>query len=417
MVRNIILYGAGEGGKEAIEWFGVDCIEMFIDNNISVQQNGAYGKAAISFSEFLKNYWDEEKKRGIDIVISMKSKWIIHQIAYELEKNGIENYSVFSDIERRWKTAKEFICRNVEKYPYEHEYVNDIRLAQNRWLLRHVKAGNLTPAVGGLREKQLKILSFTSKAFEEFKNELDIDFIMDAGTLLGAVRHQGFIPWDYDLDFCCLRHDYNRLCEYLLNNYKVHILKDKDPRLNRWESMGNDKHRDFCVFMHYGEISLAITDEGEFEGFDTLNKNRIVDIVPMDTFPQSANINSYKTMIGDFKKIWDSGGDFQEMLEIFHTAHPNLAAIPTLKNKLGRATDVAVACAYVSNPGRWFDRQLYDYDEIYPLKVMRFENANFLAPANHDSVIRKMYGNHYMQLPNRYGVHKENPDFLFTEVY
>ena len=68
-------------------------------------------------------------------------------------------------------------------------------------------------------------------------------------------------------------------------------------------------------------------------------------------------------------------------------------------------------------PGRWFDRQLYSYDEIYPLKSMKFEDVNFLAPSNYDSVVRKMYGDRYMELPNRYGVHKENPDFLFTEVY
>ena len=169
--------------------------------------------------------------------------------------------------------------------------------------------------------------------------------------------------------------------------------------------------------MNYGEISLAVSDEEEFKGFDTLNKNRIVDIVPLDTFPKSASADSYENMIEDFRRYWDKGGDFQKMLKEFHVAHPNLAAIPTRENKIGRATDVAVGCAYVSRPGRWFNQQLYSYNEVYPLHPMRFETVNFLAPANPDSVIRKMYGESYMQMPNRYGVHKENPEFLFTEIY
>ncbi len=57
------------------------------------------------------------------------------------------------------------------------------------------------------------------------------------------------------------------------------------------------------------------------------------------------------------------------------------------------------------------------YNDIYDLQPMLFEDTYFYAPARSDAVLIKMYGENYMQLPNRYGVHKENPDYLFTEEY
>ncbi len=413
MSRSIVLYGAGKCGKEALDWFGYDNIEVFIDNVIGKQNGEIYGKPAVSFLDYMICY---DKNPDTDIVISIANKWVVHQISYELEKNGINDYSVFCDVKRRWKGPREFIGRDIYEYPNEHESVDQIRLAQNTWLLRHVDASKLTPALDGLREKQLRILSYTIEAFKEFDNQLGIKPIMEAGTLLGALRHKGFIPWDYDLDFCIPRHEYNLLKEYLEENYRNYVLTDKEPSSNAWDVIGQNRKRDFDVYQNYGEISLAIYDE-DFLGFDTLNKNRIVDITPLDTFDKNVTIDDYKRTIEDFREIWSNGGDFRDMLQRFHNNHPELSRIPKKGDKLGRATDVAVGCGYVSNPGRWFDRQLYDYNDIYEPVMLEFENATFLAPINFDLVTKMMYGDNYMELPNRYGVHKENPELLFRELY
>ena len=56
---------------------------------------------------------------------------------------------------------------------------------------------------------EMKVLSFVISVCKKY----DIPYFADYGTLLGAVRHKGFIPWDDDIDICLKRSDYMRLIE------------------------------------------------------------------------------------------------------------------------------------------------------------------------------------------------------------
>lgn len=67
---------------------------------------------------------------------------------------------------------------------------------------------NITPlSIEELHQKELELL----EAFDAFCSEHGLRYSLTAGTLLGAIRHKGFIPWDDDIDVCMPRPDYDRL--------------------------------------------------------------------------------------------------------------------------------------------------------------------------------------------------------------
>lgn len=70
--------------------------------------------------------------------------------------------------------------------------------------------------VRSLQQKLLEII----KDFDSFCKENDLKYFISYGTLLGAVRHEGFIPWDDDFDIVMLREDYNKLIRVFKNDDK-----------------------------------------------------------------------------------------------------------------------------------------------------------------------------------------------------
>ncbi len=73
-----------------------------------------------------------------------------------------------------------------------------------------------------LNDTQKYILSIMEELVDIFR-KMEIPYYMQGGTMLGAVRHKGFIPWDDDIDIGVFREDYERLVHEVQNYLPEHL--------------------------------------------------------------------------------------------------------------------------------------------------------------------------------------------------
>ena len=106
----------------------------------------------------------------------------------------------------RKRHSKKYYIQECQKLKSQLEYMKE-----------HCDVFYLKPATGDLRKQQLKLLEYVKKTLNEMQ-DIDIKPFLCGGNLIGALRHQGFIPWDDDFDFFVLREDYQKIIGWAKKN-------------------------------------------------------------------------------------------------------------------------------------------------------------------------------------------------------
>lgn len=116
---------------------------------------------------------------------------------------------------------------------------------------------------------ELDILNYIDKIC----SDNNICYYLDYGTLLGAVRHKGFIPWDDDIDICMERTEYNRFIEVMkkMENERFRLLShETDPE----------------YYYEFGKVVDTRTKLIETDLLDNPNMGVWVDVFPKDKIPR-----------------------------------------------------------------------------------------------------------------------------------
>lgn len=241
-----------------------------------------------------------------------------------------------------------------------------------------------------LRLAQLNMLHILKQVDRICQNN-NIRYWLDSGTLLGAVRHGGFIPWDDDLDICMPRKDYEKFLKIAQTHLPSNLFlqtSETDPKYKK----------------RFAKVRLdntLVVEDFEMDKEVGYHQGIYVDIFPMDF------TNNYKRFFNFKKFIYCNfrAKHSQTRLNSFFFYLVNYFSNLIIK-PIGRERWISWMKKWYSNPNKRYcvkgiETFFFSYIEVerlFPLTKIRFEDAYFPAPKDTEYCLRVMYGD-YMQLP------------------
>lgn len=236
------------------------------------------------------------------------------------------------------------------------------------------------PEGSTLRKAQMRMLDIL-KVVDSIFSKHHIDYYLDGGTLLGAVRHGGFIPWDDDLDISVRREDYSQI---------KRILQQELPD----NLVFQDRFTDWNLPVLVAKVREKNSYYYEEECTDRLKvKGIFIDIIPMEKVPSwkwkqkldywyghcIRGIHNYYTL-GD--KI------------LSYCIFPFSWALV----QLTRLINHFVPSDQLADVYGWKPTGCYLSKDIFPTRRMLFEGFMASVPNNPDAMLKGLFGD-YMQIP------------------
>lgn len=235
-----------------------------------------------------------------------------------------------------------------------------------------------------------------AKAIKNILESHDIPYFITYGTLLGAVRHQGFIPWDDDFDFYLFDDTYDKAIELLRKELPLDMFVE-DAQSEKLYFHGWAHIKDLMSEVDYG----LFPQDGNYS-----HKGLCVDLYRTKLISEAEEkvyrlTHHAKYLDRRFKVgLFDQGEYERRKAEVVNDLIKEKAVF---HNTIEKGKSIFASMVF-------YDDRIF-LDEMYPLKYYKFEDTEFYGPNNADAFLTRCYHN-YMELPSE---DKRHPHYSQVE--
>lgn len=261
--------------------------------------------------------------------------------------------------------------------------------------------------MGATLQEHQKALVTLLEEFDRVCRKLDIPYVLYAGTMLGAVNCQGFIPWDDDVDIMMLRRDYERFlreADAVLDQEKFYLQKEFTEH---WP-------------MFFSKLRLnGTTCLEKFHPKDPqLHQGVYIDLFPCDDAADSElgrKLQYLASKVVIAKSVdargYDTGSKLKKIV---------MAVSRLLPMKLFRA----ITCHGKKNGelvhtflggGRVYSKNVLERKYFLERTTAMFEGREYPVPADHAVLLDRLYGTFSLDLPEEKRGVKEHAIFVDLE--
>ena len=246
---------------------------------------------------------------------------------------------------------------------------------------------NKLMSIDDIRRVELNILNYVHYICEKH----NLKYVIAGGTLLGAVRHKGYIPWDDDIDILMPRNDYEKLIRII--NYG----KNKNFRILTYKN-------DLDYLMPFGRVVDTRTYVEFPIEINSKKQGVFIDVFPMDGIDEKNNYFSNKVRTIEHIRCENN----RSILKMFYAKILCLSL--DIKARRQSYTECDNVACKVVGMGK---REIISKELINERILMRFENRMYYAPVGYDKYLRNLYKD-YMKLPPK---HMQRRGHMFCAWY
>lgn len=237
-----------------------------------------------------------------------------------------------------------------------------------------------------LRKAQLRMLDILIEVDKICKKH-NIPYWIDYGTLLGAVRHGGFIPWDDDLDISMMKEDYDRF---------LSIAPKELPEQYVIQNSKTEKYYPLTFTKIIDKESKAVDHTMIYSQTRRKHQGIWIDIFPII----KGNIHLRRWLDPLYGRCYRRVHYFEPIsisVVIAYMLFPLLWLIRKMMSFLNMFCDKELRMDEYGLTESLYSKQKY-YSDFLPTKDIKFENITLPSPNHYKKVLSEYYGD-YMKLP------------------